>query len=133
MKKEEFNELVKGPDFNAMEKMAEGPDPCNLGISRYRGRRDIHIERACGNYFFCIEPFYSGGLDHHKNLANKKCNKRLYMANEEETGDPTEGTISKNEMYEFIDEYLEELEVAAKLEIERINAIMNEIPKLKPL
>ena len=36
-------------------------------------------------------------------------------------------------MYEFIDEYLEELEVAAKLEIERINAIMNEIPKLKPL
>lgn len=112
--------------------MAEGR-PCNLGISRYRGRRDIHIERACGNYFFCIEPFYSGGLDHHKNLANKKCNKRLYMANEEETGDPTEGTISKNEMYEFIDEYLEELEVAAKLEIERINAIMNEIPKLKPL
>lgn len=133
MEKKELKELLNGPDFSAMEKMAKGPDPCNLAISYYRGRRDIHIERACGNYFFCIEPFYSGGLDHHKNLANEKCNKPLYMTSEETTGDPTEYTISKNEMYELIDEYLEELEVAAKLEIERINAIMNEIPKLKPL
>lgn len=130
MKKEELKELLKSSDFSAMEKMAEGYDPCNLAISCYRGRRDIHIERACGNYFFCIEPFYSGGLDHHKNLA--KCNKDLYMANEEETGDPTEGTISKDELYKLINEYLEELEIAAKQEIKRINEIINEIQKLKP-
>lgn len=60
MKKEELDELLKSPDFNPIGRMTKGYDPCNLEISCYRGRRDIYIRKGFGNYFFDIDPFYSG-------------------------------------------------------------------------
>lgn len=131
MKKEELDELLKSPDFNPMVKMTKGYDPCNLRISCYRERRDIYIREAFGNYFFDIKPYYSG-LSHHENLKNKECDRFLYIGtNIKEKRDPTEGTISKDELYKLINEYLEELEISAKLEIENMNKIINKIPKLK--
>lgn len=127
MKKEELDELLKSPDFNPMSGMTEGYDPYSLEISRYRGRRDIYIRKAFGNYFFDIDPYYSG-LNHHNNVHNKHCDKLLY---EKTGGDPTEGTISKEKLYKLINEYLEELEIAAKQEVKRINEIINDIQKLK--
>lgn len=130
MKKEELDELLKSQDFNNME-MTKGYDPCSLKISYYRGRRDIYIREAFGNYFFDIDPYYSG-LNHHENLKNKICDEILYVGTrEKEEGDPTECTISKDDLYKLINEYLEELEISAKIEIKNMNEIINEISKLK--
>lgn len=65
-------------------------------------------------------------------MEKKKCDKYLYIKTNEGTERcPTEGTISKDELYKLINEYLDELEIAAKLEIERMHEILNEIPKFK--
>lgn len=84
--KRRFNELLKGPDFNAMEKMAEGPDPC-IWESAVIEVEEIFISKEHGRQlFFLYRTFLFWRYDIIKNLANKKAINCLYMAKKKKQG-----------------------------------------------